>query len=531
MLKGKNNLYPNAIVDFNLKILDSNSFFNDFFQSKKDWDKLSVKITDLIEFDNLNEFKESLNSIQALGDSNSIFNGKVKIGEQSELIKVTVNHIQNEDQKWSNKAVEITCQRIENFPFPPNFPKILFENSPIRMFIVDRNYDLTFFNNSAIPLLEFILERTPIPGNSFLLVEQDSEEWKNYFDIVFSDETMVLEKNYQKDEIEYYDMLTLSPLKSESGSIDGCIVYANDILNLKKVEIQHYQNHKKYQHIFDHNILGICVLDENNILMQANDSFCRLAGIENNNFDEIRATDFFHGEDYDLLISKLKQFYKKEISNYTCELKLKNNRQEVKYIQVGMNGLYEKDKYSGCLFSVLNISSQREFQINEQELKELKTKENLNLEYQRLLQKEIDSRIRELASNQMLIAQKNNLIKDVCKKLERLAQKSDLKIRSEIRKIISSINHQNIFADDWENLKIHFVKMHPSFFDTITARSPKITQNELRHCAYVRLGFSAKETSDLLGTLPRSIEQARFRIKKKLELPHDQKLIDYLRSI
>ena len=73
--------------------------------------------------------------------------------------------------------------------------------------------------------------------------------------------------------------------------------------------------------------------------------------------------------------------------------------------------------------------------------------------------------------------------------------------------------------------------MHPSFFNKLIDRAPKITEKDLRHCAYIKLGFSAKETSGLLGTLPRSIEQARFRIKKKLKLPVDQKLIEYLRSI
>lgn len=531
MFKGKNYLYPNAVVDFNLKILDSNSFFNDLFKRKKNWEKLSVKITDLIEFDDLNEFKKSLNSTQAVKKSNLIFKGKTKIGKNSELVKVTISHIPNENPKWSSQAAEITCQKIDDFPSEPNFEKRLIDNSPLKIFIIDRNYKLTFFNNSAIPLLGFILGKSPNIGDSFLSKRSDSGEWKSYFDIVFSDAKMVLEKNYEKDGISFYDMLTFIPLKSESGTVDGCIVHTMDILTLKKVDVLDFQHHKKYQHLFEHNTFGICVLNEKGELIQANDSFCRMAGIEKNKYKGVEAADFFVGDDYNLLISKLKQIYNQEIFNYTCELKYRNTNHEIKYAQVVMNGLYEADKFSGFLFSALDISSQKEFQFMELELNELKTKESVYLEYQKLLQDALDSRIRELASKQLLITQKNNLLKDLIKKLKKIARVSDLNIRPEIRKIVTSINRQNVFADDWENLKIHFVKMHPSFFDIIINRSPKITQNELRHCAFVKLGFSAKETSDLLGVLPRSIEQARFRIKKKLKLPSHQKLKDYLRSI
>ncbi len=531
MFKGKNYLYPNAIVDFNLKILDSNSFFNDFFKHKKDWDKISIKITDLIEFDDLNEFKKSLNSLESTSHSNSSFNGKMKIGELSEPIKITISQIENKDQKWSNQAVEIICEKINSLTPESNYTNLVLENSSTKIFVVNLSYHLTFFSKSSTALLKIILGKEPKNGGSFLPKQIDSEEWKNYFDIIFSGEKMFLEKNYQVGKKEFYDLLTLSALKNENGEIVGCTVYANDILALKKAEALNYQNHKKYQYLFDNNLLGIGVLDEKSNLIQANDSFRHLVGLENNNFEQSRVTDFFEGEDLNLVTTKMKQIYRKEISHYTCELKFKNTRNEYKYIQVGINGFYKNNKFSGCLFSVLDISSQKEIQFKEQELKELKTRESINLEHQLLLQQELDSRIRELTSNQLLIAQKNNLIKELNKKLAKAVRKSDGDLPQEIRKIIDFINRQNVFENDWENLKIHFVKMHPSFFDKINKRSPKITQNELRHCAYVKLGFSAKETSDLLGTLPRSIEQARFRIKKKLNLPSDQKLKDYLRNI
>jgi len=531
LLEGKDYAPPNVIVDFDLKILESNSFFRDFFDHKKDWKKLSVKITDLIEFDNPIEFKKSLNCIHSLKEANTSFHGKIKTGKKLAPIKVTISNIADANQKWSNQAVELTCQKIDKPSRSIKIHQQILEDSPVKIFSVDLDFNLTFFSISMSSFLEFLFGKPPKVGQPFVTKKFDKEEWENYFEIVFSDQKIFLEKSYQIDSIEFYDLFTFAPQKNDEGKVIGCIVYASDILELKKVERKHYRNHKKYQHLFENNFIGIGVLNIKGRLIKANDAFCKLVGIENRNLEELKSKDYFFEEDLILFKSKLDQIYKNEIANFTTEIKFRDVNHQIKFAQIGLNALYENDVFSGCLFSVLDISTQKEIEIKEQELNELKIQETINLNHQLLLQQELDSRIRELATNQMLIAQKNNLMKEFSKKLEKLTQQLNPNYKSEIRKIISSINRQNIFDDDWENLKIHFVKMHPSFFKKLTNKAPKITERDLRQCAYIKLGFSAKETSDLLGTLPTSIEQARFRIKKKLDLPVDQKLSDYLRSI
>ncbi len=531
MFKGKNYLHPNAIVDFNLKILDSNSFFNDFFKNQKDWKKLSIKITDLIEFDNLNEFKRSLHSISSIENPNSTFKGKIKVGEKFEPIKITINHLQNKSKEWANHAVELTCQKIESQSTTLRIPEKILENSQLKVFTIDRDYRLTFFSKSAVELLEFLLKEKPVIGKTFFTNKIDKDEWKNYFDIIFTNEKLFLEREYQNKTQEFYELLTLSPLINKNNEIEGCTVCVSDITQLKKNEIHQYQNHTKYQHVFDSSFLGIAILNENSFMIQANDYFCNMLGVANNDLEKIKITDFVLGDDIKLFVLKVKEIYRNEISHFTSEIKFKDKDDTVKYGQISLNRLGKNDKFTGCLITILDISNQKEIQLQNEELQELKLKEKNNIKHQELLQQELDSRIRELATNQMLIAQKNNLIKELGKKLDLLIKKTETSVKPEIRKIISTIKRQNLFEDDWENLKIHFIKMHPSFFKKLITRSTKITEKDLRHCAYIKLGFSAKETSDLLGTLPRSIEQARFRIKKKLNLPADQKLIDYLRSI
>ena len=58
-----------------------------------------------------------------------------------------------------------------------------------------------------------------------------------------------------------------------------------------------------------------------------------------------------------------------------------------------------------------------------------------------------------------------------------------------------------------------------------------LTPNDLRLCAYLRLNLSSKELSRLLSISLKSVEIKRHRLRKKMELPHETNLVDYILSI
>ena len=212
MLQSKKYLHPNAIIDFNLNVLESNSFFDDFFSNRKDLKKLPVKITDLIEFDNLKEFKKSLHFISTTSNSYSAFQGKIKTGEKMQFIKVTINHFKDDRKKRVKHAIELTCHKIEDNSIEQSIPEKILANSQIAVFTVNRDYCLTFFSKSVIPLLRFLLKEKPVIGKSFFINEELEEEWINYFNTIFSDEKIYLNKSYQQGDKEFCDLLTLSPI-------------------------------------------------------------------------------------------------------------------------------------------------------------------------------------------------------------------------------------------------------------------------------------------------------------------------------
>ncbi|MDG1042503.1 MAG: LuxR C-terminal-related transcriptional regulator, partial [Flavobacteriaceae bacterium] len=57
------------------------------------------------------------------------------------------------------------------------------------------------------------------------------------------------------------------------------------------------------------------------------------------------------------------------------------------------------------------------------------------------------------------------------------------------------------------------------------------TPNDLRLCAYLRLNLSSKEIAPLLNISPRSVEVKRYRLRKKMDLPHESSLTNYILEI
>lgn len=134
------------------------------------------------------------------------------------------------------------------------------------------------------------------------------------------------------------------------------------------------------------------------------------------------------------------------------------------------------------------------------------------------MEAEIEHKQRELATSAMFLSQKNEILLELEKKLERFGDTLDaqeLKKLKEIRHLIKD----NLRVDDsWDSFKIHFEKVHPSFFNQLQKDYPHLTQNDLKLCAYTHIGMANKEVAQLLHISVESVKKAKQRLKKKLEL-------------
>ena len=80
---------------------------------------------------------------------------------------------------------------------------------------------------------------------------------------------------------------------------------------------------------------------------------------------------------------------------------------------------------------------------------------------------------------------------------------------------------------------MHFSKIHPRFFQRLkkVPCAKALTENELRMCAYFRIGMTAKQIAQILNVSPEAIRINRYRIKKKLMLTEADDLDDFIRNV
>ena len=101
--------------------------------------------------------------------------------------------------------------------------------------------------------------------------------------------------------------------------------------------------------------------------------------------------------------------------------------------------------------------------------------------------------------------------------------------------IISSLTSQLdtlINSDkDWENFDTHFAMIYDGFYDRLKKLHPSLTTTELRFCSFVKLHMQTKEIARILLIDPRSVQTARYRIKKKMLLEESTDLTEYLLNI
>ena len=158
----------------------------------------------------------------------------------------------------------------------------------------------------------------------------------------------------------------------------------------------------------------------------------------------------------------------------------------------------------------------------ELEMKKLENEQQLmSFEYEKL-QQDIVSKNRELAISTMSLIKKNEFLNSI---KEELASTNQTEVLNPVIKIIDR-NLNN--TDDWKFFQEAFNHADKDFLKKIKAIHPKLTPNDLRLCAYLRLNLSSKEIAPLLNITSRSVEVKRYRLRKKMELPHESSLTNYI---
>lgn len=161
------------------------------------------------------------------------------------------------------------------------------------------------------------------------------------------------------------------------------------------------------------------------------------------------------------------------------------------------------------------------------EIKELESEQTLMKIRNQQLEQDFESKNRELAASTMSLIKKNELLSLIKDDLKKSAETGDRSVKS----VISTINRNISEEDTWNVFKDAFNNADKDFLKKIKLAHPLLTPNDLRLCAYLRLNLSSKEIAPLLNISVRSVEIKRYRLRKKMDLAHEESLVEYILSI
>lgn len=171
---------------------------------------------------------------------------------------------------------------------------------------------------------------------------------------------------------------------------------------------------------------------------------------------------------------------------------------------------------------------------------EMEKKQQEELEHQRLraeqrimslekekLEAEISHKSKDISSSALELANKNRILDELKNEILHITALSKNQT-SPLNRLIKIIDNNLNQKDDWQLFETNFNHLNSSFYEKLHSQYPDMTSKDLRFCAFLKMNLTTKELASLLNISVRSLELKRFRLRKKLNLKHEENLVDFL---
>lgn len=142
---------------------------------------------------------------------------------------------------------------------------------------------------------------------------------------------------------------------------------------------------------------------------------------------------------------------------------------------------------------------------------------------------ELGFKTKELTTHALHLAKKNEVLNDIKQKAKLF--KKEANADPGYQKLIQTINFDLQDDNNWENFSKYFEEVHKDFSANAQFQFPKITSNDLRLMALLKMNLSSKEIANILNISNDGIKKARYRLRKKLNLATEDSLQEFILTL
>jgi AraC family transcriptional regulator, chitin signaling transcriptional activator len=178
---------------------------------------------------------------------------------------------------------------------------------------------------------------------------------------------------------------------------------------------------------------------------------------------------------------------------------------------------------------ILLIKEQNSLRVQAEKYRQeilLLEQERIKMEFNQI-KEQLKVKTIELANKAKDNEDKNRLLlilKDKCNLVQKEPSTSKIRWHEMHRLLDSYINVED------KTFEIQMDALHQEFFRKLKEYFPGLSSNDLRLCAYLKIGLNSKEIADILNIQPSSSYISRSRLRKKLNLRTEEDLYDFLNS-
>lgn len=148
------------------------------------------------------------------------------------------------------------------------------------------------------------------------------------------------------------------------------------------------------------------------------------------------------------------------------------------------------------------------------------------------IRRELDGKQKDLTNLALEIARKNELFTKTNQTLLDIDLNSlPSDQRQKIEQLIQFNNNQLRINEDLEELLTNIEQVNTGFFEKLLKVAPDLTPYEKQLCAMFRLNLSNKEIAAIRNISPKSVEMARYRLRKKLPIEAEDDIYTFIQNI
>lgn len=147
------------------------------------------------------------------------------------------------------------------------------------------------------------------------------------------------------------------------------------------------------------------------------------------------------------------------------------------------------------------------------------------------LEQELEQKNRDLTMLSLQYLEKQEQFAALEQQLKKASWVSPSQSRQLIQTMLHTVRESLQQQGMWQQAEQHISNDTRTFLTTLARNYPELTSSELKICNLIRLTMSTKEISSILHTSPKTIENQRYRIRKKLGLSSKQHLVSFLMAL